>query len=92
MAGARRRLKKSVDAAANKKDVGRGKCYVCGSEGHFAHKHCGMCKRLEHRTCDCEERGVEKGAMLAKMNVPAGSEVGLITATIEAAGGGGNEE
>ena len=92
MSGAQIRFKKSVDAAAIKKDVGRGKCYVCGSEEHFAHKYYGLCKRLEHRTCDCEERGVEKGAMLTKINVPAGSEVGLITATIEAAGGGGNEE
>ena len=35
-----------------------------GSEEHFAHKHCGLCRSLEHRTRDCEERGAEKGAIL----------------------------
>ena len=64
------------------KGGGRGKCYVCGREEHFAHKHCGLCRSLEHRTRDCEERGAEKGAMLAKINVPENSEVGLMAATV----------
>ena len=63
-----------------------------GSEKHFAHKHCGLCKSLEHRTCGWEERGAEKGAILAKMNMPASSEVGLVAATIGAARGNGKEE
>ena len=48
-------------------------------------------KRLEHRTRDCEKRGAEKGAILAKLNVPANSEVGLMAATIRTFRGGGKE-
>ena len=77
---AKKNIEKSRDAAADKKGGGRGKCYVCGSKEHFAHKHCGLCRSLEHRTHDYEERRAEKGAMLAKMNVSANSEVGLIAA------------
>ena len=69
-----------------------GKCYVCGCEEHLAHKHCGSCRSLEHRTRDCEERGAEKSAMPTKLNVPASAEVGLVTATIGAARGDGKEE
>ena len=29
--------------------------YVCGSEEHPTHKHCGLCKSLEHRARECEE-------------------------------------
>ena len=82
-----KKIKKSGAFAADKKSGGRGKCYVCGSEEHLAHKHCGLCRSLEHRTRDCEERGAKKGAMLAKLNVPANSEVGLVAATVEAARG-----
>ena len=32
-----------------------------------------LCRSLEHWTRDCEERKVEKGAMLAEINVPASS-------------------
>ena len=39
---------------------GSGRCYISGSEEHLAHRHCGLCKRLEHRTRDCEERGAER--------------------------------
>ena len=46
----------SVDAAADKKGGGKGKCYVCGGEEQFAHKQCDLCRSLEHRTCDCEQR------------------------------------
>ena len=54
--------------------------------------HCGLCRSLKHRTRDCEERGVEKGAMLAKINVPANSEVGLVAETIGTACGDGKDE
>ena len=60
---------KSGDAAADKKGEGRGKCYVCGSGEHFAHKYCGLCRNLEHWTRDCEKRGAEKKAMSEKRNV-----------------------
>ena len=88
---AKKKTEESGDTPADKKGRGRGKCYVCGKEEHFAHKHCGLCKSLEHRTRDCEERA-EKGAMLAKINVPANAEVGLVAATIGAARGDRNEE
>ena len=91
-AGARRRSKNQKMATADKKGGGRGKCYVCGSEEHFALKHCGLCRSLEHRTCDGEEHGAEKGAMLAKMNVSANSEEGPIAATIGAARRDGEEK
>ena len=54
---AKRKIEKSEDAPTDKKGGVRGKCYVCGSEEHFAHKYCGLCKSLEHRTRDCEKRG-----------------------------------
>ena len=44
------------------------------------------------RRSDCEERGAEKGAILAKINVPANAEVGLVPATTGAACGDGKEE
>ena len=89
---AKKKIEKSGDATADKTGGGRGKCYVCRSEKHFAHKHCDSCRSLEHGTRDCETRGAETGAMLAKMNVPANSEVGLIAAKIGAARGDGKEE
>ena len=46
----------------------------------------------ENRTCDCEGQGAEKGAVLAKTNVPANAEVGLVAATTGAARGDGKEE
>ena len=64
---------------------GNGRCYICGSEEHLAHSHCGLCKSLEHRTRDCEERGAEKGAMLAKLIVPAAPEVRAVAAMVGAA-------
>ena len=33
-----------------KKDGGSGRCYICGSEEHLVHRHCGLFKSLEHRT------------------------------------------
>ena len=56
------------------------------------HKHCGLCRSLEHRARDCEERRAEKGATLTKINVPASSEMGLVAATIGEARGDGKEE
>ena len=88
---AKKKIETSGDIA-DKKGGGWGKCYVCGSKEHFAHKHCGLYRHLEHRTHDHEERGAERGAMLAKINVPANSEVGLIAATIGAACGDEKEE
>ena len=52
---------------------------------------CGMCRSLEHQTCDCKEQGAEKGAMLANINVPANTEVGIVAATTGAARGDGKE-
>ena len=75
-----------------KKGGGREKLYVCGSEDHLVHKYCGLCRGLEHLTRDCEERGTEKSAMLAKTNVPASAEVGLVAATTGAARGDGKVE
>ena len=57
---------KSGAADDKKEGGGSGRCYICGSEEHLAHRQCGLCKSLEHRTRNCEERGAEKGAMLAK--------------------------
>ena len=68
-----------------KEDGGSGRCYICGSEEHLAHRHCGLCKSLEHRTRDCEERGAEKGAMLARLTVPVVPEVRGVTAMVGAA-------
>ena len=36
---AKKKMEKSGDAPADKKGGGRGKCYVCGSEERFTHKH-----------------------------------------------------
>ena len=56
----KKKIEKSGDTPADQNDRVKGS--VCGGGEHFAHKHCGLCKRLEHRTHDCEERGAEKGA------------------------------
>ena len=37
---AKKKIEKSRDAPADTKGRGRRKCYVCGNEEHFAHKHC----------------------------------------------------
>ena len=85
-------MEKSGDAPADKKGGGRGKCYVWESEEHFTHKHRGLCRRLEHQSCDCEEQGPLKGVMLAKSNMPTNAEVRLIAAMTGAARGDGKEE
>ena len=66
--------------------------YICGSEKHLAQKYCGLCKSLEHRTRDCEESGAEKGAMLAKLTVPAVPEERPVAAMVGAARGDRKEE
>ena len=81
-----KRSEKYGDAAADKKDGGKRKCYICGIEENLAHKHCDLCKNLEHRTRECEEQGAKKGSMLARLNMPANSEVGsMMTAKMGAA-------
>ena len=90
-----RSTKKSENPGAAddmKKSGGSGRCYICGSEEHLAHRHCGLCKSLEHRTRDCEERGAEKGAMLAKLTVPAVPEVRAVAVMVGAARGDRKEE
>ena len=61
-------------------------------EEHLAHRHCGLCKNLEHRTRDCKERGAEKSAILAKLTVPAVPEVRAVAAMVGAARGDRKEE
>ena len=65
---------------------------LCGSEEHFSHEHCGLCRSPGHRTRDCEERSAEKGAMSAKINVPANTKVGLVAATTGVAREDGKEK
>ena len=84
----RRAKKKSEKSGATddrKEGGGSGRCYICGSEEHLAHRHCCLCKSLEHRTRDCEESGAEKGAMLAKLTVPVVPEGREVTAMVGAA-------
>ena len=82
---AKKKSEKSGATDDRKEGGGSGRCYICGSEEHLAHRHCGLRKSLEHRTRDCEERGAEKGAMLAKLTVPVVPEVREVTATVGAA-------
>ena len=62
------------------------------SEEHLGHRHCGLCKSLEHRTRDCEERGAEKGVMLANLTVPAVPGVRAVAAMVGAARGDRKKE
>ena len=94
-AGDCRSAKKSEKFGAaddKKKGGGSSRCYICGSEEHLAHRHCCLCKSLEHRTRDCEERGAEKGAMLAKLTAPTVPEVRAVTAMVGAARGDRKKE
>ena len=56
----KKNMEKSGVATADKKDGGRGKYYVCRSEEHLAHKRCGLCRSLEHRTHDCENEELRR--------------------------------
>ena len=94
-AGGCRSAKKSEKSGADddkKKGGGSGRCYICGSVEHLAHRHCGLCKSLEHRTRDCEERGAEKGAMLAQLTVPVVPKVRAVASMVGAARGDRKEE
>ena len=82
---AKKKSEESGAADDRKEGGGSSRCYICGSEEHLAHRHCGLCKSLEHRTRDCEERGAEKGAMLAKLTVPVVPEVRAVVAVVGAA-------
>ena len=80
-------------AADDKKEGGgSGRFYICGSEEHLAHRHCGLCKSLEHRTRDCEKRGAKKGSMLAKPTVPVVPKVRAVAAMVGAARSDRKEE
>ena len=89
---AKKKSEKSGAADDKKEGGGSGRCYICGSEEHLAHRHCGLCKSLVHRTRDCDERGAEKGAMLAKQTVPAAPEVRAVAAMVGAARSDRKEE
>ena len=82
---AKKKTEQSGAADDRKEGGGSGRCYICGSEEHLAHRHCGLCKSPEHRTRDCEERGAEKGAMLANLTVPVVPEVRAVAAMVGAA-------
>ena len=82
---AKKKSEKTGAADEKKEGSGSSRCCICGSEEHLAHRHCGLCKSLEHRTRDCEERGAEKGAMLEKLTVPAVPEVRAVAAMVGAA-------
>ena len=87
-----KKSEKSGAANDKKEGGGSGRCYICGSEEHFARRHCGLYKNLEHRTRDCEERKAEKGAILVKLTVPAVPEVRAVVAMVRAACGDWNKE
>ena len=89
---AKKKSEKSGAADDRKEGGGSGRCYIYGSEEHLAHRHCGLCKSLEHRTRDCEERRAEKGAMLAKLTVPVVPEVRAVAAMVGAARSDRKEE
>ena len=89
---AKKKSETSGAADDKKEGGGSGTCYICGSEEHLAHRHCGLCKSLGHRTRDCEERGAEKGTMLAKLTVPAAPEVRAVAAMVGAARSDRKEE
>ena len=89
---AKKKSEKSGATDDKKEGDGSGRCYVCGSEEHLAHRHCGLYKSLEYRTRECEERGAEKGAMLAKLTVPVVTEVRAVVAMVGAARSDRKEE
>ena len=89
---AKKKGEKSGATDDRKEGGGSGRCYICGSKEHLAHRHCGLCKSLKHRTRDCEERGAEKGAMLAKLTVPVVPEVRTAAAMVGAARSDRKEE
>ena len=89
---AKKKNENSGAADDKKEGSGSARCYICGSEQHLTHRHCGLCKSLEHRTRDCEERGAEKGAMMAKLTVLAVPEVRAVAAMVGTTHGDTKEE
>ena len=87
-----KKSEKSGAADDKKRGGGSGRCYICGNEEHLLQRHCGLCKSLEPRTRDCEERGAEKGEMLAKLTVPTAPEVRVVAAIVGAARGNKKEK
>ena len=51
---------KSRAADDKKKGGGSGRCYICGSKEHLAHRNGGLCKILEHRTRDVRSAELKK--------------------------------
>ena len=90
---AKKKSEKPGAADDRKEGGGSSRCYICESEEHLAHRHCGgLCKSLKHRMRDCEERGAEKGTMLAKLTVPVVPEVRAVAAMVGAARSDREEE
>ena len=79
---AKKKSETSGAADERKEGGGSGRAHICGSEEHLGHRHCGLCKSLEHRTRDCEKRGAEKGAMLAKLTVPVVPDVRAVAVMV----------
>ena len=92
--GARRKRVKNTEVPTTRRSAmtAVGATSICGSEERLAHRHCDLCKSLEHRTRDCEEPGAEKGAILAKLTVPAVPEVRAVAAIVGAARSDRKEE
>ena len=44
----KKKSEKSGAAVERKEGDGGGRCYVCESVEHLAHKHCRLCRSLEH--------------------------------------------
>ena len=89
---ANKKSEKSGAADDKKEGGGSGRCYICGSEEHLAHRHCGLYKSFEHQTRECEEHGAEKGATLAKLTLPAVPKVRAVAAMVGTARGDRKEE
>ena len=51
---------KPGDAAADKAGGGKSKCFVCGSKESLVHKHCGLCKSLEHGLANVRSKGLRR--------------------------------
>ena len=91
IAGARRRRLKSQEMppTTRRAEVGESATSV-GMRSTL--RISDSCRSLEHRTCDYEERRAGKGTMLAKINVPANVEVGLVATTTGEARGDDKEK
>ena len=79
---------KNQEIAANKKSGGRESATSVRVRRTLSINTV-ACRNLEHRTRNFVQREAEKGAILAKINVPVNAEVGLTAATTGAARGDG---